>query len=184
MKTLRLLLFSECNRGCPGCCNKDWDLNNLPICSDFNNYDEIILTGGEPLLHPDIVKDTIQEIRSKNPNTKLYMYTANTSIYDIYDLFVLLDGITVTLHENSDVAPFLNFVNHISISPFKELEKSLRLNIFKGVELFESLDSGEMTDLKRWQIKDNIEWIKHCPLPDNEVFMRLDKNKVVNKYRM
>ena len=32
---LRLLLFEECDRDCPGCCNRDWDLRSLPVCRDF-----------------------------------------------------------------------------------------------------------------------------------------------------
>ena len=40
-KKLRLLLFTNCNRGCEGCCNLDWDLASLPIVDDFSQYDEI-----------------------------------------------------------------------------------------------------------------------------------------------
>lgn len=32
---LRLLLFEECDRDCPGCCNRDWDLRSFPVCRDF-----------------------------------------------------------------------------------------------------------------------------------------------------
>lgn len=174
MKKLRLLLFSDCTKSCPGCCNKDWDLISLPICKSYDVFNEIILTGGEPMMNPSLIKKTVQEIRKQNSKAKIYMYTANVSVYDIYELFILLDGITVTLHDKSDVNPFINFVNNISTSPYKELKKSLRLNVFQGVDLFENLDSGENFDLKRWEIKDNIKWIKHCPLPQDEVFMRLE----------
>ena len=44
--------------------------------------------------------------------------------------------------------------------------KSLRLNIFKGID-YSSIDTS------LWDIKDNIEWIKNCPLPKNEVFQKL-----------
>ena len=49
---LRLLLFEECNRSCPGCCNRDWDLQPLPVCYDLPPYRIILLTGGEPMLYP------------------------------------------------------------------------------------------------------------------------------------
>ena len=42
---LRLLLFEECDRDCPGCCNRDWDLRSLPVCRDFTPYQVIMLTG-------------------------------------------------------------------------------------------------------------------------------------------
>jgi molybdenum cofactor biosynthesis enzyme MoaA len=44
MKKLRLLVTSECNRSCSGCCNKEWDLDKLPVCESYKDYDEIYLT--------------------------------------------------------------------------------------------------------------------------------------------
>ena len=56
MKKLRLLLTENCNRECKGCCNTDWDIKNLPeISADEiinENFDLIMITGGEPLLYP------------------------------------------------------------------------------------------------------------------------------------
>ena len=60
---LRLLLFEECGRNCPGCCNRDWDLQALPVCQDFTPYQIIMLTGGEPMLHPEIIHSAVTEIR-------------------------------------------------------------------------------------------------------------------------
>ena len=41
---------------------------------------------------------------------------------------------------------------------------SMRLNIFKGVEVGKlELD---------WIVKDNIVWIKDCPLPEGETLMK------------
>ena len=64
-KKLRLLLFETCNRSCEGCCNKDWDLTSLSVCTDYTPYREILLTGGEPLLQPELVVQAIREIREQ-----------------------------------------------------------------------------------------------------------------------
>ena len=48
-------------------------------------------------------------------------------------------------------------------------KRSLRLNIFKNVKLPNNLD------LRYWNTKLNMEWIKDCPLPKNETFMRTEK---------
>ena len=56
---LRLLLFEECDRDGPGCCNRDWDLRSLPVCRDFTPYQVIMLTGGEPMLHPEIIREAV-----------------------------------------------------------------------------------------------------------------------------
>ena len=47
---LRLLVTEECNRHCPGCCNNNWDLKSLSVCKSYRDYEQILITGGEPLL--------------------------------------------------------------------------------------------------------------------------------------
>ena len=157
--TLRLLLWEDCNRKCPGCCNKDWDLTKLPVCWDFSPYKEILLTGGEPMLYPAWVAEIIRHIRSQT-NASIYMYTAETCYAeDLVSILYLLDGITVTLHSQWDVQPFLYFAAIV-----KNMEnKSRRVNVFEGVNL---------TIPEDWEAKTDVRWIKNCPLPDNEVFMR------------
>ena len=44
--------------------------------------------------------------------------------------------------------------------------KSFRLNVFKGVDISKLNTFG-------WKVKDEIEWIKNCSLPEDEVFMQL-----------
>ena len=164
-KTLRLLLFEDCNRSCEGCCNKQWDLSKLPVVWDYSVYDTIILTGGEPMLHPNTLFETIDLIKVVNPTAKIILYTAMTSTpYTLQQVLQQIDGLTVTLHNQQDMIPFLCFNNILNI----DLEsKTLRLNIFDEVEV------SNYQIPEHWQIKDNIEWIEDCPLPDNEVFMRL-----------
>jgi organic radical activating enzyme len=161
---LRLLLFPDCNRKCKGCCNKDWDLENLPICRDFTPYDLIMLTGGEPMLAPDIIKHTIRRIRKQN-NCPVVLYTAKCdTIPALFDVLTLVDGLTLTLHTKRDVEPFGLFNKRLTDDNTQN--KSLRLNVFHNV----SLDNF---DLSRWIVKSGIKWIKDCPLPTDEVFMRI-----------
>jgi hypothetical protein len=163
MKTLRLLVTKQCGKGCEGCCNKDWDLDNLPVVEHFN-YDEILITGGEPLSDENIDKTEIilQGINVLFPkeNRKIYVYTSNPSYLRILNF---CNGVTLSIHNEKDLKRFLFW------KPWLEFydNKSLRLNIFKGINLPKGLD------LSKWTVKDNIEWIKDCPLPENEVFMRL-----------
>lgn len=62
MRKLRLLFTKDCNRDCPGCCNKDWDLDHLPVCADFKPYDLVMITGGEPMLYPERLLKLIRKI--------------------------------------------------------------------------------------------------------------------------
>ena len=167
MKKLRLLITAICDRNCPGCCNKDWDLKGLDnVNNNFHNYDEILLTGGEPLLTTEILINTITKIKEQNPTARIFIYTANYNpIKHEYLLFIHdVDGITVTIHEQKDVQDFVKLDEHLSkIEGINR--KSLRLNIFSGISI---------PNLKcNWWLKQNMEWIENCPLPVNEVFMKI-----------
>ena len=71
-KTARVIVTLACNRKCPGCCNetigKVASIGDISVLSD---YEEVVITGGEPMLNPD----------------SLLRFILNQ-----------LDGITVTLH--------------------------------------------------------------------------------------
>lgn len=173
-KKLRLLFTPECNRSCRGCCNKDWDLNALPICHDYSGYEEIIITGGEPLLYVEKLVNLLHTIKEANPTARLILYTAKTDHVDIIlDLArYFLHGITITLHTIQDIPNFV-VLNHVLESYMYDgtlKDKTLRLNVFKQVRFrAHGLKAEKLT---KWQIKDNLEWMKDCPLPEDEVFMR------------
>lgn len=162
IKTLRLLITEKCNRNCPGCCNNQWNLNKLDICNSFKPYNEIILTGGEPMLKPHYVKSIIQLIRKEN-QCPIYMYTAKVdNIQESLSVLFFLDGITVTIHDKKDWDSFSIFNKVLPTG----CRKSLRLNVFKECNL------PSYKQFIKWKIKDSMEWIENCPLPTNEVFMK------------
>lgn len=161
MKNLRLLLTERCNRNCEGCCNKDWDLKSLPVCTDYSPYEVIMLTGGEVMLNTAQVKSVISDIRATSM-ADIYIYTAKVdNPLEAKKIYQMVEGFTLTLHEQSDVEPFLYFAGIVADIWYR----SNRLNIFEGIDI-KFIPPG-------WQVKSNIQWIKNCPLPSNEVFMRV-----------
>jgi len=163
MKKLRLILSFDCNRKCVGCCNNDWDKSKIPVCRDFSGYDQVLLTGGEPLLKPLLTAITIKEIR-KVSTADIFIYTAKTDDpLKLLGLLAISDGVTITLYEQKDL-PNFDYFN--SFLDGKLTDKSLRLNVFKGINFDAKL-------FPRWKIKSDIEWVKDCPLPDGEVLMKL-----------
>ena len=164
MKKLRLLLFEDCNRSCKGCCNKDWDLTSVEVEDNFEDYDLIMLTGGEPMLNIELVARTIYRIQNQT-EAPIYLYTAKVDVLrDVFKVLPLLDGLTITLHEQKDVIPFIKF-NEYLLEIGERLD--YRLNVFKGVIVPPDID------VNMWKIiKKNIEWIKDAPLPTDEVFRR------------
>lgn len=164
MKKLRLLVTERCNRNCVNCCNKSWDLSDLPVEEDFSQYDMIMLTGGEPMLDVKTLINVIISIKYKS-DALIYVYTA--MLNDTKAALKVLDwvdGMTVTLHDQTDVDPFLIFNNAIVAEGMRD--ESLRLNIFRGVNI-------NIESLTLWKVKNNIEWIENCPLPKDEVFKRI-----------
>ena len=168
MKILRLLVTKKCNRACPGCCNNQYDLDSLEVESDYTGYDKIMLTGGEPMLFPSKMCGLVDIIREKT-SCPIYMYTAHVTQKAWVSWLVLkLDGLTLTLHEQSDVEPFIRLVK--CVEHLNCTDKSLRLNVFSNV----TLPKKELLDLSLWEVKSDIEWIEDCPLPENETFKRID----------
>lgn len=162
MKKLKWIFTTKCPRSCQGCCNRDWDIEHLPIETDFAQYDEILITGGEPMLFVDDLLNTIQALR-KLSKAKIYVYTALiTYIPAVLEVLEAADGITITLHEPFDVS-FFHRLNYRMPNHLKK--KSLRVNIFKGITV--CLRQGHS-----WKVKDNIEWKKNAPLPTGEVLKR------------
>jgi len=160
-------MIKECQRTCPGCCNKDWELDKLPICNSFKGYEEIIITGGEPMMDTVKLMGLVYQIRDENPEAKIYVYTSDTRNIERLSYVVYnVDGLTLTLHEQSDITPFEKFdaLLYGAMETDEWPHKSLRLNVFKGIE--------HLKPWCNWQIKKDIVWIKDCPLPKNEVFMR------------
>lgn len=173
---LRLLLWDDCLRKCKGCCNKEWDLNSLPICTSFEGFEEIILTGGEPMLYPQTILEVIDIIRRKT-KTPIYLYTSDVSNIEMtLKILSRIEGITLTLHTQRDSFSLYPLNKSLlAIKCFDEaFNKSLRLNVFKGIWL-------NKTNLSLWKIKDNMVWIKKCPLPKDEVFMKMNPSSVLGK---
>jgi len=162
---LRLIMTPICNRDCKGCCNNDFDINQLPIVPNFRDWDTIMVTGGEPMLYPEMLHSLVCQIKNVNKGARLILYTAKSKRpLDLIAMLHYFDEITLTLHEQLDVDPFADlnlYLMHMDLA-----EKSLRLNVFEEVHLPDM-------DLSHWKVKDNIKWIKNCPLPEGETLMRL-----------
>lgn len=172
MKKLRLILDYTCHKDCKGCCNKQspftpneverWDWN-------LNGFDQLILTGGELLLDPLRVYSFLMAKALAEDKTPTYLYTAYACDFEMFFLILRhLDGITFTIHDQEDVNNFLRL--NFYLAPMRRYiqdnNKSMRLHIFKEVKI-------SLVNPTFWKIKDNIEWIPNCPLPEDEVIRQI-----------
>lgn len=182
MKTLRLICTYDCSRNCAGCCNKQSDyirgnvkdISETKLIKTQDQYDQIILTGGEPFMFYDKLIGLAMKIKVTG-FTNVIVYTADP--YHSYDDFKHLctnvDGVTVTLHDQVDLAQFETLVIQMSLDVeyhgmYEDM--TLRLNAFGNVDIDPSL----MAFLKHfWEIRDGYKWIPDCPLPRGEVLYKL-----------
>lgn len=172
---LRLLLFEKCNRKCVGCVNNNHDLDDLPVVKNFRGYKQVILTGGEPMLDPRLVAEVALKVKDQNPNCDVILYTAKTdSMRDMLQVWTLLDGITVTLHTDYDYRPFKIMAGIVKGKHWKRI--SLRLNVVSTVMKRMSWEQVRWLKKSGWTVK-SMPWKKDCPLPEGEVFKRLNAPK-------
>jgi hypothetical protein len=179
-KKLRLLVTAKCHNECPLCYNKQFDLGTLPIVDRWD-YEEIMITGGEPLSSLKKVRFLINLIESVKiiqqaqgfPVSKFYVYTATRHTHLLFKILRYVDGITYTPH-NAKEMDVMNEFTLCMMRTRKNLAhgKSFKLNLFsKDYEAFESVHMLQpMREF--WEVK-KIEWLKECPLPEGEDFKRI-----------
>ena len=172
---LRLLVTNKCTRNCAGCCNNDVKPSGAIYIEDLKKidwtiYEKILITGGEPLLFPKQTRDLILSIKKQDPASQITLYTAIFPVIcwdDMVTIFENLDGVTFTIHDVDGIRSFIRLNKFWLDRPELNTKISKRLNIFCDVPLFPLNCYG-------WDVK-FIEWIKNCPLPEDEIFLRLDK---------
>lgn len=173
MKKLRLIVDAKCNRRCAGCCNNQFDITKLPVCTDYTPYDEIILTGGEPMLFPDRIVEIVLAIDAQKRNhgrTPIYMNTAKLdNVDDMNNVLPWLDGVTLTLHNQKDVVTFCKIFSSDFRSVGIKSTHSLRVNHRAGL----NLKAIPALLRRRWTFKEiPAVFTDDCPLPKDEVLMR------------
>lgn len=164
----RVLVTQNCPRSCPNCCNNYPSLKKLmKPCKleDLLKYDEIMITGGEPMLEPHRVFTVLEYlIRNNTKNPKLYLYTA---LYTpkLKDILQFMEGVHFTLHAPVTEEDMLGF------EAFQELIKDFpgtaRLYIEQGVEYPVRIipNRWHRVEVKRW-LKDG-----ECPLPEDDLLV-------------
>lgn len=167
-KKLRLLVTAQCPHNCPMCCNKQFDLMKLPVVNRLD-YDEVMITGGEPLIYPFGVRELVKGMRLLCPtSTKFYLYTSVADPYRFLNVLDMVDGVVLTPHNQQDVVALWTLNKFLLSRPVLTQNKSLRLCLFSDIR---EMLPPEM-DLSLWKIK-NIEWKEDCPVPAGEDFCRL-----------
>ena len=168
-------------RNCEGCCNNNLDKSSILSIDrkdlitfiEDNKFEELILTGGEPLKDYSefnkIVGLSDEIAYNLSYRLKVILYSSNFDIVStllkyMSDYFY---GMTMTVHDNSDIDKVNKLTDFI-----KNTDNSftdMRLNIVDGIDC----KKFTMDVLKYWRCK-NIKWKEECPLPSNEMLAKLN----------
>lgn len=191
-KRCRLLLTTKCPNNCPLCCNKQFDLfKDVPVIDRWN-YDEFILTGGEPLTFPNELINLMNTIMNMDKfmgkSSKFYLYTSICNP-DIWNRIIWkLNGITYTVHTTANAKELIqlihvlrNYNNGYELI-FPELQRikncSIWLNLFPEGKDFidEELAKSPFSwdDISEYFKIRPMQWIKDCPVPEGEDFRRIN----------
>ncbi len=169
MKTVRLIITLDCPRDCSYCCNKQPVLKQAkkiqsPDC--LLGYDEICITGGEPMLYPNKIIDIIESLNNLHPlNRKIYLYTAMFN-EDLIGLIPKVDGIHVTLHQGMSGFEMGNFYHF--------QERSSSIGFWGGsYRLYIHPDIKDEISIypNRWSRIESKPFLEDCPLPENETYL-------------
>ena len=175
-RKLRLIVSTKCDKKCPLCCNKKLDMEYIPVVDRWN-YDEIMITGGEPTLFYHRLEYLAKSIRKVTAamglNPKLYLYTSNCEYANFVNQVKWFDGITLTPHTKNDTQYFKKLNNELLknkwlFTDYGRKEISLRLIVFPEIKDFLP------ENLKHWQVKE-VEWLQDCPVPEGEDLRRVSE---------
>lgn len=191
-KRCRLLLTTKCPNNCPLCCNKQFDLfKDVPIIDRWN-YDEFILTGGEPLMDSTALLDFIYNLTAihkyMGTSSKIYLYTSICSPHKWDRIIPFFDGITYTVHTQQNAKELITLITVLTNpemgydSMFQNLQdisqKSIWLNLFPEAKTLIDAELANTNlswdNISRFFKIRQMEWKENCPVPEGEDFRRLN----------
>lgn len=132
-QSARLIFTLSCREKYKYCCNTE-DLiksaTNTTKLSELNEYDPIVIAGGEPLLKPRHTIGFCKAIKKNCGNPKLFLYTTQItlSVFTLRRVIEVVDGITFGLHEDLSLEEQDSITTIQSIIPiFYGMNKTFRL---------------------------------------------------------
>lgn len=164
-KIIHLLVTTVCKRNCPYCCNKQYDLNDIPYVTDeeLENAHTICITGGEPFLFSSPC-ELASFYKYQYPNIKkIYVYTNALELKDYLlknqEPFYGIDGVSVSIKNTADAMAFEDIKDnkHINLLPNNRLY------------VFNNLYNKEVKNFDVFQRK----WQKNFVPADDSIFRKV-----------
>jgi organic radical activating enzyme len=172
-RTARVIITKACQRNCSYCCN-EYDgimasARTITSLDALKEYEEICITGGEPMLMPARTRTIIEQLLKLNPNVTIYLYTAK---YDerIVTILPLIHGVHFTLHTGATKKDIVEFMEFQSVIGKHQEGKSFRLYVSPDITQPVMIRPSHWA---RVQVKPWIQEGALC-LPENEDLLILE----------
>jgi hypothetical protein len=159
LPSLRLIVTELCNRRCAYCANNGYENIETIQFNEIKNYGEVVLTGGEPFLKPDVVSKIVQE---HYQTLDLYLYTQMIPSQLYESVLLQLNGVTVTIHDESAAHLIDYYENFITAYGHENPDCNWRLCLMPGV-----YDMPYTPSL--WSEVRKVEILDYCPYPEDEL---------------
>lgn len=170
-RNIHLLTTSLCDRDCPYCCNKQYDLSTIPQVSneELRNAENIFLTGGEPFTYSR-PNEIAKWLKKKYPNIKKVIVYSN--LFEAWDYLMFgepadyIDGLTLSIRERENICYFEDM--HFLLKNMPNC-KSNRLYCFGDIDVEGLIEEFDLTNFvvlwREWQPE-------FVPAPDS-IFRRI-----------
>lgn len=178
----RIILNWECGRKCPLCCN-DYGIimagrKIISSLDEFADYDEVMLTGGDPLLMKrDDLLGIVKRLRELSV-VKIYLYTTwwNKNADAVVPL---IDGVHFSLHPDAGQRE-LELLRKVEEVAITYPNKSFRLFVDAVLEMPEVKESAwTRIERKRFMNEQELLELQSGGVPDGEslyVYLPTAKN--------
>ena len=155
-KVIHLMTTTLCLRDCPYCCNKQYDIDQIPTVTDeeLRECEVVCLTGGEPVVFSNV--EAIAELLKRiNRHLKVYLYANAVELANYFlkredAYFSYIDGYTVSIKNEQDFYAFEGMVK-FNLENFGD-GRSNRLYVYDN--LFPKEDCPECFEYfdREWQV--------------------------------
>ena len=169
--TIHLVVTEQCDRNCKYCCNRGYDIGEIPHVTEqeMRECKHLFLTGGEPFTYSNPC-NLARKYRELYPNIE--MIVVYTNVAELYHYLReggkihSVDGLNMSIKDRTDYEAFKRLTRdypHVFTSQF--LTKNLLLVMWDGVELDVFRGLGPTMVVRR-------EWQEHFVAADNCLFRR------------
>lgn len=174
--TARLITTFKCIRSCSYCMNtadNGWIIKNhgnpLIHIDQLLEFDEVCITGGEPLTNPEQVLQIVEYLRCHKPSIKIYLYTTMYNEMLAWEILPLIDGVHYTLH-----APFSS-LDQQRFAKFQLVAKEFPKKSFR-LMISQEIDTAIPPIIpKVWSRIESKPWLLDCELPKHETLFLMEE---------